>query len=98
MAKTKTTIKPNRAGSRVYFVTGLSLVSIYFVLMILLRLFQSLTNTSGSDTATTAELHPIVIYLSAIFYFLIPISYFLGIPIGVILVIIGIVKRNKKSW
>lgn len=97
MTKTKTTIKSNTAGSRVYFVTGLSLVSIYFVLMILLRLFQSLTNTNGLDNVTTAESYPVVIYISAIFYFLIPISYFLGIPAGVILIIIGIVKRNKRS-
>lgn len=91
-----TTVKSNRASSRAYLISGLSLVSIYFVLMLLLRLFQSIMNTNGLNNVTTVKTYPVVIYIYGLFYFLVPISFFLAIPVGVILIIIGLVKRNKK--
>lgn len=91
-----TTVKSNRVSSRTYLITGLSMVSIYFILMLLLRLFQLIMSTNGLDNATTTESYPVVIYIYGLFYFLVPISFFLAIPVGVTLIIIGLVKRNKK--
>jgi hypothetical protein len=86
-----------KSHSKTYLVIGCILLALYFVLLVLLHLFKWSTSSTGLETLSTTDQYSSTVYIYTIFYFLIPLSYFVGIPVGVVLIIIGTIKRYKKS-
>lgn len=86
--------KPNGIG---YMVTGVVLVLINVALNIFVQLFEWVLSARGLNSVDAFNAHRIIPLIYMGFYIVVPISFYILMPVGVVLIVIGIVKYNKKA-
>ena len=86
--------KPDGIGN---IVTGVVLVLINLILNIFVQVFEWVLSARGLDNIDAFNAHRIIPLIYMVFYIVIPISFYVLMPVGVVMIVIGIVKYNKKA-
>jgi len=73
---------------------GLLLILTYPLLLLLLNVLNYLANNKSGQSIELYR-NDIIVYLYAFFYFVVPVSFFILLPTGIVLLIVGLVKRRK---
>lgn len=86
--------KPDGIGN---IVTGVVLVLINVALNVFVQVFEGVLSARGLNSVDAFNVHGIIPLIYMVFYIVIPISFYVLMPVGVILIVIGIIKYNKKT-